>query len=228
MDLDDMRREPAVRASTASPPALRRRTTAGTAALTAALLLITGCSAQADSSPTAAETAPAGVQTPAPTGSEVLDDIPLVDDPARLDLTDERVLRAVCGITEDALRNTHLESGASLTVPEYWVAEGFPVPEVEHPVFCTQRLLTNDVVTTWVMLRDATASFPIAERWMAGVEEAGYSHRDGSDAELIRQVAHGEVSGLGHGEWWADERPYLAGVRAYGTGSIMLLIQTKP
>jgi len=227
MDLDDMRREPAIRASTASPPALRRRTTAGTAALTAALLLITGCSAQADSSPAAADTAPAAMQTPAPTGSEVLDDIPL-DDPARLDLTDERVLRAVCGITEDGFRNTHLESGASLTVPEYWVAEGFPVPEVEHPVFCTQRLLTNDVVTTWVMLRDATASFPIAERWIAGVEEAGYSHRDGSDAELIRQVAHGEVSGLGDGEWWADERPYLAGVRAYGTGSIMLLIQTKP
>jgi len=227
MDLDDMRREPAVRASTASRPALRRRTTAVTTALMAALLLSTGCGAQAESSPAAAETAPAAARTAAPAGSEVLDDIPL-DDPARLDLTDERVLRAVCGITEDALRNTHLESGASLTVPDYWVAEGFPVPEIEHPVFCTQRLLTNDVVTTWVMLRDATANFPIAEQWIAGVEDAGYSHRDGSDAELIRQVAQGEVSGLGDGKWWADERPYLAGVRAYGTGSIMLLIQTKP
>jgi len=78
------------------------------------------------------------------------------------------------------------------------------------------------------MLRDATASLPAAQQWIAGLEEAGYSHRDGSDAELIRQVAQGEISGLGDGEWWADERPYLAGVRAYGTGSIMLLIQTKP
>lgn len=227
MDLDDMRREPPGRASTASRPALSHGTSARAAALTAALLLITGCSAQADSSPAAAETAPATTQTPAPAGSEVLDDIPL-DDPASLDLTDERVLRAVCGVTEDALRNPHLESAASLAIPDYWVAEGFPVPEVEHPVFCTQRLLSNDVVTTWVMLRDATASFPVAQQWIAGLEEAGYSHRDGSDAELIQQVAQGEISGLGDGEWWADERPYLAGVRAYDAGSIMLLIQPMP
>jgi len=147
MDLDDMRREPPVRAWTASRTLHRRAKTAGVAGATA-LLLITGCSAQADSSPAAAEAAPTVTQT-APAGEEVLDDIPL-DDPASLDLTDGRALRAVCGIAEDALRNPHLESAASLAIPDYWVAEGFPVPEVEQPVFCTQRLLTNDVVTTWV------------------------------------------------------------------------------
>jgi len=187
-------------------------------ALALAAITLTGCSSSAPP----AEEPPQEAATVEETGTDT--DVVA----AGPDLTDPAFLADACRLTEDALNDPNLTNAASMDVPEYWAAN-FPAVPGDGHVYCEQTLNSASVTTTWVILGDTVADFPVLEQWVNEASAAGGFALVGAGMDSTRQAAHGEISGTTSTQLTADGKPYLAGFRSFGDDRyLQIWIQPAP
>ena len=144
-----------------------------------------------------------------------------------LDLSNPDVIGELCHINDNALTNPAVTNAATTEVPEYWTAN-FPAVPGDGTVYCEQTLNSNGLTTTWVILDDTVAGFPVLEQWVSDAQAAGYATLTGAGIETTRQVANGEVIGTANSQLSGDGKEFFAGFRSFDDRYLQIWIQPAP